>query len=179
MNIKSFTIFTASAVMLSAGAANANILFDIYAGGTYGIGGHTLFTKSDDISKSSQSYGAVLGIKLPLFRLELEYNNLDADTINLDTGFVNLYFNIPSPIIKPYIGGGIGYAFDSTYEPKNSPKITTDETVTYQAMFGLTLDLPAIPFDIDVEGRVMAAPDLMTDVDLLQYEGRAKIRYIF
>lgn len=179
MNIKSFAFLTATTIILSTGAANANMLFDIYAGGTYGIGGHTLFTKSDDISKSSQSYGAVLGMKFPLLRIELEYNYLDTDIIKMDTGFVNLYFNIPTPIIKPYIGGGIGYAVDSTYKPKNGPKTNIDETMTYQAMLGITLDLPAIPFDIDVEGRVMVAPDLMTDVDLLQYEGRAKLRYIF
>lgn len=179
MNIKSFAFFTAATVMLSVGTANANMLFDIYAGGTYGIGGHTLLTKTDDISNSSQSYGAVLGMKFPLLRIELEYNYLDTEAIKMDTGFVNMYFNIPTPIIKPYIGGGIGYAIDSTYKPKNEPKINIDETITCQAMLGITLDLPAIPFDIDVEGRIMVAPDLTTDVDLLQYEGRAKLRYVF
>ncbi len=179
MNLKSFTVLTATTIMLSAGAANANMLFDIYMGGTYGNGGHTLYKESGDISKSSQSYGAVLGMKFPLLRIELEYNYLDTDAIKMDTGFVNLYLNIPTPIIKPYIGGGIGYAIDSTYEPQNGPKTNIDETMTCQAMLGITLDLPVIPFDIDVEGRVMAAPDLMTDVDLLQYEGRAKLRYVF
>ena len=72
MNIKSFGILTATTIMMSAGAANANMLFDIYAGATYGIGGYTLFADDNDISKSSQSYGAVLGMDIPLFRVELE-----------------------------------------------------------------------------------------------------------
>lgn len=179
MNTKSFAILTAATIMLSAGAANANMLFDIYAGGTYGIGGYTMYTDDQDSSKSSQSYGAVLGMDFPLLRIELEYNYLDTDVIKMDTGFVNLFFNIPTPIVKPYIGGGIGYAIDSTFEQKNGPKTNIDEIITYQGMLGITLDLPVIPFDIDIEGRVMYAPDIMTDIDLLQYEGRAKLRYVF
>lgn len=176
MNTKSFAILTATTIMLSAGAANANMLFDIYAGGTYGFGGYTMYTDDQNSSKSSQSYGAVLGMDIPLFRIELEYNYLDADAINMNTGFVNAYFKIPTPIVKPYIGGGVGYTFDSKYEPT---KTDIKDTLAYQGMLGITLDLPVIPFDIDIEGRVMYAPDIVTDVDLLQYEGRAKLRYVF
>ena len=92
MNTKSFAILTATTIMLSAGAANANMLFDIYAGGTYGIGGYTLYTNDQDISKSSQSYGAVLGMDIPMFRLELEYNYLPAAALTANLGLVNAYF---------------------------------------------------------------------------------------
>ena len=179
MNTKSFALLTATTIMLSAGAANANMLFDIYAGGTYGIGGYTMFTNGDDISKSMQSYGAVLGMDIPLFRVELEYNYLDADAIKANLGFVNAYFKLPTPVIKPYIGVGIGSTFDSKYEPADTIKTDIDDVLAYQGMLGITLKLPVIPFDIDVEGRVLYAPDIMTDIDLLQYEGRAKLRYVF
>lgn len=179
MNTKSFATLTATTIMLSAGAANANMLFDIYAGGTYGFGGYTMYTNDHDISKSTQSYGAVLGMDIPLFRVELEYNYLDADALNINTGFVNAYFKIPTPIVKPYIGVGIGSTFDSKYEPTHGTKTDIDDVMAYQGMLGITLNLPVIPFNIDVEGRVMYAPDIMTDIDLLQYEGRAKLRYVF
>ena len=179
MNIKSFAFLTATTITLSAGAANANMLFDIYAGGTYGIGGYTLFADDQDISKSSQSYGAVLGMDIPLFRVELEYNYLDADALSINTGFVNAYFKLPTPVVKPYIGVGIGSTFDSKYEPSNTAKIDIDDTLAYQGMLGITLDLPVIPFNIDIEGRVLYANDITPDTNLLQYEGRAKLRYVF
>ena len=183
MNIKSFGILTAATIMLSAGAANANLLFDIYAGATYGIGGYTMFADDNDISKSSQSYGAVLGMDIPMFRVELEYNYLDSDAITANLGMVNAYFKVPTPVVKPYIGVGIGSTFDSKYEPKNQAAIDIEDTLAYQGMLGITLDVPVIPFNIDVEGRVLYAPDIYKSADiepdLLQYEGRVKLRYVF
>ncbi len=180
MNTKTLGILTAVSIMLVAGSANANFLFDIYAGGTYGIGGYTMFNDNgDDISKSSQSYGAMLGMDIPLFRFELEYNYLDTDYMSLNLGFVNGYFKLPTPIVKPYIGVGIGSTFDSKYEPRNAPSVDIDDTMAYQGMLGLTLDLPVIPFNIDVEGRVLYASNIMPKSDLLQYEGRVKLRYVF
>ncbi len=183
MNIKSFGILTAATIMLSAGAANANLLFDIYAGATYGIGGYTMFADDNDISKSSQSYGAVLGMDIPMFRVELEYNYLDSDAITANLGMVNAYFKVPTPVVKPYIGVGIGSTFDSKYEPKNTAAIDIEDTLAYQGMLGITLDVPVIPFNIDVEGRVLYAPDIFNAMDikpdLLQYEGRVKLRYVF
>lgn len=183
MNIKSFGILTAATIMLSAGAANANLLFDIYAGATYGIGGYTMFADDNDISKSSQSYGAVLGMDIPMFRVELEYNYLDSDAITANLGMVNAYFKVPTPVVKPYIGVGIGSTFDSKYEPKNTAAIDIEDTLAYQGMLGITLDVPVIPFNIDVEGRVLYAPDIYKSADiepdLLQYEGRVKLRYVF
>ncbi len=179
MNIKSFSILTAATIMLSCGAANANLLFDIYAGGTYGIGGYTAFNDDRDFSHSTNAYGAVIGMDIPLFRIELEYNYMDSDDFSLNTAFVNAYFKLPTPIAKPYIGAGIGSTFDSKYEPGNIAKIDIDDTISYQGMLGLTFDLPVLPFDIDVEGRVLYAPDILPDTNLLQYDGRVKLRYIF
>ena len=183
MKIKSFGILTAASIMLTCGAANANLLFDIYAGGTYGIGGYTMFMDDEHISKSSQSYGAVLGMDIPMFRVELEYNYLDADAGNFNIGLINAYFKLPTPVVKPYIGVGIGSTFDSKYEPTTNTQIDLDDTVVYQGMLGITLDLPVVPFNIDVEGRALYAPDIYETADitpdLLQYEGRVKLRYVF
>ena len=183
MKIKSIGFLTAASLFMMSGAANANFLFDIYAGGTYGIGGYTLITDDNDISKSAHSYGAILGMDIPMFRLELEYNYLDTDALTMNLGLINAYFKIPTPIVKPYIGAGIGSTFDSKYEPNTTTHITIDDTIAYQGMVGITLDVPVIPFDIDVEGRVLYAPDIYAisdiETDLLQYEGRVKLRYIF
>lgn len=183
MNPKSFSILTAGVIMLAAGAANANILFDIYMGGTYGFGGQTLFTDDENISKSSQSYGAILGIDIPLFRIEAEYNYLESDKITTNLGMLNAYFKIPTPVIKPYIGAGIGTTFDAKYTPRGIPHIDIDDTMAYQGMLGITLDMPALPFNIDIEGRALYAPNMFkiadNDVKFLQYDGRIKLRYVF
>jgi len=183
MKTKSFSFLTAASIMLASGAANANLLFDIYAGGTYGIGGYSLFADGEHESFSSQSYGAVLGMDIPVLRLELEYNYINGDEVSMNAGFVNAYLKMPTPIVKPYIGAGIGSTFSSKYEPENAPHIDIDDTTVYQGMLGLTFDLPAIPFNIDVEGRVLYAPDMFEISDLkpdfLQYEGRVKLRYVF
>ena len=179
MKTKTLGFLTTAAIMLSAGAANANLLFDIYAGGTYGIGGYTLLADHNK-SASAQSYGAVLGIDIPMFRIELEYDYVNTDDMELNLGMVNAYFKLPTPVIKPYIGAGIGTTFSSTYEPAD---IDIDNTVAYQGMLGITFDLPLMPIAIDVEGRVLYANDIfeynVKDNDLLHYEGRLKIRYEF
>lgn len=180
MKVKSFGILTATSLMLISGAANANLLFDIYAGGTYGFGGYTAFIDDNHISKSSQSYGAILGMDIPMFRIELEYNYIDAKDAYMNLGLVNAYFKLPTPVIKPYIGAGIGMTFDSKYA--HTMKI--DDTMAYQGMLGLTLDLPVLPVNFDIEGRVLYAPNMFEmangiEPDLLQYEGRVKLRYVF
>ena len=183
MKAKTLGLFTATAIMMCAGSANANLLFDIYAGATYGVGGHTLFMQDKDISKSSTSYGAILGMDIPMFRIELEYNYLDSDKITSNFGMVNAYFKIPTPILKPYIGAGIGMSFDAKYTPRGTRHIDIDDTLAYQGMLGVTLSLPALPFNIDIEGRALYAPNMFkiadNDVKFLQYDGRVKLRYIF
>ena len=183
MKTKTLGILTITSLMLAAGNANANMLYDIYAGGTFGIGGYTLYTDNEDNSYSSQSYGAILGMDMPLVRIELEYNYLKSDEISANLGIVNLYFKLPTPVVKPYIGAGLGVTSSSKFQPKNAPEIDIDDTTAYQGMLGITLDLPVVPFDIDVEGRALYAPEMFKianhDTDMLHYEGRVKLRYIF
>ena len=118
-----------------------------------------------------------------MFRIELEYNYLDSDDATLNMGFVNGYFKLPTPVVKPYIGAGVGTTFSSEYTPVAHTTIDIDDTIVYQGMLGVTLDIPVVPFNIDLEGRVVYASDLfeyMNDsYDALQYEGRVKLRYVF
>ncbi len=183
MKTKSFGIFSVAVAMMFGGAANANLIFDIYGGATYGIGAHTLLADDNDVSKSAQAYGAIFGVDIPLFRLELEYNYLDSDKLTTNLGMVNAYFKVPTPLLKPYIGAGVGTTFDGKYMPVKSVDVDTDDVIAYQGMLGLTLNLPVLPFNVDVEGRVLYAPDMFryenNDVDLLQYDARIKLRYVF
>ena len=182
MKVKTPAIITIVALTLGTTIAHANLLFDTYAGATYGIGGHTIFTDNTHISASSNTYGAVFGIDIPLFRLEMEYNRLDTDTLKSNLAMANGYFKFPTPIAKPYLGVGFGIAFNNKYDT-TQPHIKTKDKLAYQAMIGITLNMPVIPFNIDIEGRILYSPDMLTisdtDSNLLQYDGRIRLRYTF
>ena len=87
---------------------------------------------------------------------------------------------MPSTVVKPYLGIGAGLMFAGENENEN---IDFDTTAAYQAMLGVTLDVPALPFKFDVEARTVYLPDIykVADIepDILHYEARIKIRYIF
>ena len=182
MKTKTLVFLTTIATAATSGTANANILFDFYAGGTFGIGGYTLLADENE-SFSVQSYGAVLGMDIPVFRLEMEYDYVNADEMTVNLGMVNAYLKLPTPVVKPYIGGGIGTTFSSKFEPSENISLDIQATLAYQGMIGVTFDLPVIPFNIDVEGRVLYVSDLFEyateKTDLLQYQGRVKLRYVF
>ncbi len=179
MKLKSAGFLTALTVILGATNANANLLFDFYTGGTIGFGGTTLMTDPDDISKSAMTYGAVIGIDIPIFRFELEYDYLDSDMYSMQVGLINLYAKMPLPVVKPYLGVGVGSIFNGDIQD-----IKIESDMVYQGMLGLTLDLPVIPFNIDIEGRVLYAPDVYKTLDnkqpdILHYDARVKLRYVF
>lgn len=176
MKLKSLAaVATLSAMM--AGNANANLLFDVYAGATAGFGGATWFA-DDNNSYTAQSYGAVLGIDIPLLRAEVEYDYLASDDAKLHLAMVNAYAKLPTPVIKPYLGAGMGVIFDGEYNELNA-----ETAPAYQGMLGVTFDLPILPLNIDVEGRVLYANHVfkLTDdnANLLQYDARVKLRYVF
>ena len=68
---------------------------------------------------------------------------------------------------------------------ENHTEYHVDSTAAYQAMLGTTIAILAVPLKFDIEGRVLYAPDVFTvtgtDIkpDMLQYDARVKIRYIF
>lgn len=183
MKSKTLKFLSVASVLFVSAPAHSNMLFDVYAGAMYGFGGYTLFTNGQNESKSAQSYGAVLGLDIPMFRVELEYDYLDAEKAHLNLGIINAYFKLPLPVIKPYIGVGLGSTFDSKYKLTPYTTAKLDDAMAYQGMLGVTLDIPVVPFNIDIEGRALYVPDIYkgtTDTpNLLQYEGRVKLRYIF
>ncbi len=163
---------------LGVGPASANILFDLYAGATVGMGGATLFADGHTESDGAQSYGAVAGIDIPAFRFELEYDFLNANDSKMHVGMLNAYFKVPSLVVKPYLGVGVGTVFSGDY---NNTDI--DTSAAYQGMLGLTFDIPIAPIKIDAEARAMYAPNIFeaADIkpDILHYDLRVKLRYVF
>ncbi len=187
MTIKSFIAPIALSTAMLAAPANANLLFDIYAGATVGVGGATVGTEMFDSNKqdsfSAQSYGAVIGFDIPVLRFEAEYNMLNIDSdIHAHMAMANIYVKMPGlVVVNPYIGAGVGAALDVT----GGHNISATNHAAYQAMAGLTFDIPTLPIKIDAEARALYAPDFVsidhTDktLDALHYDLRLKLRYIF
>lgn len=179
MKLKYAGILTVVSILFADTSANAGALFDVYAGATIGVGAATMFADDKDVTHSAQSYGAVVGLDIPVFRFELEYDYLQADSIEMHLGMINAYAKMPLPVVKPYLGVGVGNVFSG----KDNDFVDIDSVIAYQGMLGVTFDIPVLPIDVDVEGRVLYAADIY-DVagikpDFLQYEGRLKLRYVF
>ena len=127
----------------------------------------------------AQSYGALIGLDVPFIRIEGEYNYLNDKDITAHIAMGNVYLKMPMLLINPYIGAGVGAMFHGDVD--NGPDI--ESTVAYQGMLGLTFDIPVLPFKIDAEARALYVPDAFTagskDADILHYDARVKLRYIF
>lgn len=179
MKLKTAGVLTAATLMLAAGNANANLLFDIYAGATAGAGAATLFADHHDTTDNAQAYGAVLGIDIPLFRFEAEYNYLNEKDLNLHAGMINAYVKMPMLVVNPYLGLGAGMIFGGNA----AHGIDIETTAAYQGMLGLTFNVPVLPIKVDAEARALYAADVFKtpDVkpDVLHYDMRLKLRYIF
>ncbi len=178
MKLKTAGILTVAFGMMISANANANLLIDPYVGLTVGAGGAAFFADGDDETMSAQSYGAVLGLDIPFIRIEGEYNYLRGKESKMQIAMGNVYFKIPSVVVHPYIGGGVGTIFDG-----DAYDIKIKSTMAYQAMIGVTFDIPALPIDIDAEARALYAPDIydINDIepDTMHYDLRLKLRYVF
>lgn len=178
MKIKSVAIFGLFA-MACMPAAQANFLFDTYIGATAGVGGATIFADHDSKSYFAQSYGAVAGLDIPMFRIEAEYNYLNDDMPKLQMGMINGYVKMPMPVIQPYLGAGVGAVLDGDADTG----INIEHNAAYQGMLGVTFNVPVLPFKIDGEARALYAPKFATaygeNLDLLHYDVRVKLRLIF
>ena len=179
LNYKS--VLTAATLMIACANANANMVWDIYAGGTAGLGGMALSSdKADRTNWSAQSYGAVFGIALPVVSFEAEYDYLKSDEMNMHMVMGNAYVKfLGAAVVNPYIGVGVGMMLDA----ETDYDVDIDPTIAYQGMLGMTFNIPAIPFKVDLEGRALLMPDLFKiagdDVSALHYDARLKLRYIF
>lgn len=188
MKINSISLISIVSTLSIASVANASVVADFYIGGMIGVGGQTLFTSNEHTSTTSRLAGAIVGVDIPVFRIEGEYNYIDSQDLDTNAVMVNAYAKVPSTVIMPYIGAGIGTVFGGKHELTNAG-ITTrydiHSTAAYQGMLGATIDILAIPIKFDVEGRVLYAPDIYkieatnTTPDLMEYNARIKMRYIF
>ena len=188
MKINSLSLISIVSTLTCASAANAGVIADFYVGGMAGAGGQTMFADHKNETDASRVFGAIAGMDLPIFRVEAEYDYLAAKDFSTNAAMANIYAKIPSTVILPYIGGGIGAVFggDQTFKDAGvETKYKLDTTAAYQAMLGATIDVLAIPLKFDVEGRVLYAPDIYeipgthTSPDMLQYNVRVKARFIF
>ena len=188
MKINSISLISLVSTLTFASVANAGVVADFYIGGMAGVGGQTMFADHKNETDSAGVFGAIAGMDLPVFRVEAEYDYFTASGFDTNAAMANLYAKIPSTVILPYIGGGIGMGFGGDHEiTKNDIKLknSIDSTVAYQAMLGATIDVLALPIKFDVEGRVLYAPNIYeidasgSTPDMLQYNIRAKVRYIF
>jgi opacity protein-like surface antigen len=182
-------ILLASLFAVAASSAYAGVAIDFYAGAEGSFGRsiayvpETAFTgPSYDIKKSANGYGAFLGIDIPLVRVEAEYNYVKSNDIDLHIGMLNGYFKfLPTPIMKPYVGAGVGTVFGGSV----GDDVDASTSPAFQGMVGVQFDVPAAPIFIDVEGRVLYAngiyeiPTTDKEIGFLQYDLRAKLRYMF
>lgn len=165
-----------------AGAASANPVMDVYAGGMIGVGGTTAFWDGGHKNEAAKSFGAVVGIDIPLLRIEAEYNHLSNDLFDTNDAMLNAYFKMLSTMIHPYFGVGVGSVFGGHTDYMGGQS-DIKSTVAYQGMLGLTFDILAMPIKFDIEGRALYAPDFIKvgneKPDMLQYDARLKLRYVF
>lgn len=181
MNIKKTLLISALTLGLAAPAADAALIMDFYTSANVGIGNQRISDQDASETYSAQSYGAALGLDLPVVRVEAEYNYLNSDDVGLHVGMFNAYLKpFMFPLVKPYMGVGFGSVFGGDFGG-----VDVKTTNAYQAMVGVSLDLPGTKTAIDVEGRALYAKDIVEmellniSPDLLQYELRAKLRYVF
>ena len=176
------SIILCSIIAATSAPAIANPVWDLYTGVSIGVGGQTVFTDDKSKTDPAQSFGAMFGIDLPVFRVEAEYNYLSESDSHANLAMLNAYFKMPSTVVKPYIGFGGGVAFNGKTE-KNTVRTDWDTTAAYQGMLGVTLGVSALPFKFDIEARAVYIPDFVetptAKPDLLHYDARAKIRYLF
>ena len=180
LNSKIFTFAILTAGI--TGAASANPIIDVYAGGTFGVGGTAALWDGGHKNEAAQSFGGVFGIDIPLIRIEAEYNHIRNDLFSTNEAMLNAYFKMLSTLIHPYFGVGVGSIFGGHVDTDNT-KYDVKTSVAYQGMLGVTFDILAMPFAFDVEGRVLYSPNFVEigteKPDMLQYDARAKVRYLF
>lgn len=182
MKLNSKSIFAAAALMLAGANANADLIADWYAGATAGFGGSTIYSSNNDKSWGAQSYGAIIGVDLPVVRFEGEYDFLHADGFDMNVAMGNAYVKLPGlAVVNPYIGVGVGFLMNAKTNIYTTKDI--EPNVAYQGMLGATLNIPALPFKIDLEGRALLVSKIYkvedTEFHAIQYDARIKLRYVF
>lgn len=123
--------------------------------------------KGDEKTAFSVYSGMEIPLPLIPIRAEIEYLHLKSDKDGSDAttygASANAYVGLPLlPIIKPYVGMGLGYMqqelkmpadFDGDDIYESKVKTKSDWTVVPQYMIGLDVSLPIIPVAGGVEYR--------------------------
>ncbi|MCL2758567.1 MAG: hypothetical protein FWE64_04630 [Alphaproteobacteria bacterium] len=152
--------------------AHAGISIDFYGGAMMGAG--PMWVVGD--ANGGQSFGAVIGADMPIVRGEIEYNFIRKSDTNAHIGMLNGYIKAPIPVVKPYIGVGIGQVFGG-----DSDIVNVRSAPAYQGMVGMQIDVPGAPLFLDLETRLLSAPRFahgghnLAHWDIL----RLKLRYQF
>jgi opacity protein-like surface antigen len=107
----------------SAGAADAYGAppAEAYAASGFylrGDAGWSWLDGRDDLNFDSVTAGGGIGYQWsPMFRTDLRFDhafdfNIGGDNASLNTATANIYLDLPlSSVVKPYVGGGVGYSF--------------------------------------------------------------------
>ncbi|MGI5845799.1 MAG: hypothetical protein ACOX7D_01260 [Alphaproteobacteria bacterium] len=173
------------------GGANASL----YIGATGGIGSQqykydgVVSLYVEDFDESVKSYGVLIGLDVPIFRIEAEYNRLDSKFVKTNLAMVNVLLKVfPTSVITPYLGVGTGMQFGGEVEQPGGMIYDANNTRAIQGMLGLTFSIPETSMKIDAEARAVYMSDFIPveevtpvsgSVDTVNYEGRIKIRYQF
>lgn len=187
MKTKSISLISVISTLACVSSANAGVIADFYVGGMAGVGGQTFFADGTNTSDTSGMFGAIAGMDIPFLRIEGEYDYFTSSDLKTNAGMLNVYAKMPSTIIMPYIGAGAGMVFGGDYTVENAGIETeyhVKSTTAYQAMLGATIAILAVPIKFDIEGRALYAPNVFEDAannkpDMLQYQLRAKARFVF
>ncbi len=175
------SIILCSVIAATTMPAVADSAFDLYAGVSVGVGAQTLFGDGRNETNTAQSFGAMFGLDVPVFRGEVEYTYIGTSDSHASIGFVNAYFKMPSTVIRPYLGLGVGLMFAGEETERYNKKFDTKPA--YQGMLGVTIDVPKLPFKFDVEAHAIYIPDVLRfggeRPDIFHYEAKIKLRYLF
>ena len=192
--MKKLVLLMLVSVSVAVSDARAAFVADIYAGATTSMGANMTLVPSGvpgmdrgNYEKSATSYGAVLGVDIPLVRVEGEYNYIKSELVEVQLGMVNAYLKLfPLPFMKPYVGIGGGMVIGGSPESNDDVPDVKKGALAGQGMLGLQFSIPATPLYLDIEGRALyiddaytiGAPGFEKGVGMLQYDVRAKIRYV-
>ena len=175
------------AALIALAPFTARAVVDIYAGASASLGGSVTTMPGDlsNITNRANSFGAMVGADIPFFRIEGEYNYLMTQNLNIHAAMANAYFRfLPTPLMRPYVGVGLGTVLGGTVGDTGDIS-SQQNSMAYQGMAGMTFDLVGTPLLMDVEGRVFYAPNVyeapmgIGDIGFMQYDLRAKLRYVF
>ena len=84
MKINSISLISLVSTLTLASAANAGVVADFYVGGMAGVGGQTMFADHKNETDASGVFGGIVGMDLPVFRVEAEYDYFTASDFNYD-----------------------------------------------------------------------------------------------